>query len=144
MGLDFYSSDSLANQKREIKITPRTVVQVPISLKPGQQTQQGDLLNYIKSTDVQSKSQSLPRKDLFGSNVAQYATSQSALAAWLYLQGHEIIQVDSSNPNKRSIIFKSTPKLRSDVQLWQIGQAEGNCSQYESARKAILEMIHNE
>jgi hypothetical protein len=92
-------------------------------------------LNNNKDVSIQT--------DLFGS-VATYATSNSALAAWLYYSGYEILTVKSESPHIKSLIFRTSEELRKHVMLWQTGKAEGNCSQYEAARKSVLRMVNNE
>ncbi len=70
-----------------------------------------------------------------------FPTQESALAAGLNRQGQELITIDK-NRNLSTFVFKDSPNLRKDARVWQMGQAQGNCCQYEQSRKVIMHMVH--
>ncbi len=70
-----------------------------------------------------------------------FSTQESALAAWLNLQGHELSTIDK-NRNLSTFVFKDSPNLRKDACVWQMAQAQGNCCQYEQARIVIMHLVH--
>jgi len=70
-----------------------------------------------------------------------YSTTDTALAAWLYSQGFELTDVDSSNFPSVFYFENSNPKLQQTVHDFQCGKAEGNVIVFFRAYKKLLSMI---
>lgn len=70
----------------------------------------------------------------------KFPTNSTALAAWLLCQGHLISGILKSN-SRTVFLFPKTQELEEHIRLWQIGKAEGNCCQYENARRELLNMV---
>ena len=70
-----------------------------------------------------------------------YSTTDTALAAWLYSQGLELADVDSSEFPSVFYFKNSDPKLQQIVRDFQCGKAEGNIIVFFRAYKKLLGKI---
>ena len=71
-----------------------------------------------------------------------YQTRNTALAAWLYSQGFELLDTDITESDSVVFLFKNDDKtLKEAVRLYQLGQAEGNINIFFGAYKKMLRRI---
>jgi len=70
-----------------------------------------------------------------------YSTSDTALAAWLFSSGFELLEVDGS---KFPVVFhfeNSSQELYKLVRAFQVGKAEGNIAAFYRAYKIMLSKV---
>ena len=68
-----------------------------------------------------------------------YSTKETALAAYLYMEGFQLVDVDIDKfPS--TFIFSSSEQLLDCVRLFQVCKAEGNLGQYFEAYRKCLKM----
>ena len=70
-----------------------------------------------------------------------YSTTDTALAAWLYSQGFELLDVKTESFPSIFVFKNSSPQLTDLVRDYQCGKAEGNISVFYRAYKKLLRMI---
>lgn len=70
-----------------------------------------------------------------------YSTSDTALAAWLYANGFELLEVDSSKFPSVFLFDDSSPKLSELAHDFQRGKANGNITVFHRAYKLMLSKI---
>lgn len=69
----------------------------------------------------------------------QYSTKNTSLAAYLYMEGFVLLDVDTDNfPS--IFIFESSDLLLERVHIFQIAKAEGNLVLYFEAYRKCLRM----
>ena len=70
-----------------------------------------------------------------------YKTTDTALAAYLYSEGFELLEVDGSNFPSVFYFENSNPKLSEYIRNFQIGKAEGNIAIFFKSYKTMLARI---
>jgi len=74
-------------------------------------------------------------------NLEIFSTTDTALAAWLYSQGFDLADVDSSKFPSVFYFSNSDPKLQESVRTFQCGKAEGDILAFFRAYKKLLAFI---
>ena len=70
-----------------------------------------------------------------------YSTSDTALAAWLYSSGRELLQVDTSQPSVLFVFGNGNSRMSGLLIDYQTGQAEGNILAFFRAYKMLIGRI---
>ena len=72
----------------------------------------------------------------------KYFTRNTALAAYLRIEGFRLLDVTPSNYNNPAVFcFKRDSKIASCEHLWQLGKAEGNLSMFWESYRLCLRMV---
>jgi len=77
-----------------------------------------------------------------------YPTADTSLAAWLYSQGYQIIETKRDKvPLKLGgkptiFVFEKSESILEHIRQWQVGEAVGNCYQYEQSFRALINLIN--
>jgi hypothetical protein len=95
--------------------------------------------NNINNHNPQHHPQSQYPQQVLPPNI--YTTADTGLAAWLHYQGFKILKIGKDSTKYHIAFFEDTPKLQETIQLWQMGNAIGNCFVYENARRTVFRMI---
>jgi hypothetical protein len=74
-------------------------------------------------------------------NNNRFSTTDTALAAWLYSQGFDLLDVEAENFPSNFVFENSSPHLAEAVKTFQCGKAEGNITVFFLAYKKLLRMV---
>lgn len=77
--------------------------------------------------------------DQSGNN--RFATPDTALAAWLYSQGFELLDVESGTPSSFFIFSSENPHLADYVRDFECGRAVGSVLTFYLAYKKMLTKV---
>lgn len=70
-----------------------------------------------------------------------FSTPNTALAAWLYSQGFDLLEIDNTNFPTVFHFEDSSKALHSAVRDFQVGRAEGDIVAFYRAYKVLLDKI---
>lgn len=70
-----------------------------------------------------------------------YRTSDTSLAAYLYTDGFQIIDIDYTNPRAEFLFKNDNPALSNAVRLYTIGKANVNASTYARLLKKLTKIV---
>jgi len=70
-----------------------------------------------------------------------YLTTDTALAAWLYTQGFELVDIKTESFPSVFYFENSNSKLTESVRIFQRGEAEGNILTFFRAYRRLVGMI---
>jgi len=71
-----------------------------------------------------------------------YLTQNTALAAYLRIEGFTLLDVEPTSYSKPAVfIFEQDPKIAQCERLWQLGQAEGNLSDFFESYRLCIRMV---
>jgi len=72
----------------------------------------------------------------------EYSTSNTALAAYLRIEGFRLLDVMPSNGNSPAVFyFENSPHVVEHERLWQLGRAEGNLCLFWESYRLCLRMV---
>ena len=71
-----------------------------------------------------------------------YTTRNTALAAYLRIEGFVLLDVEPTKDNiPAAFIFQDTPKIVECERLWQLSKAEGNLCDFWESYRLCLKMV---
>lgn len=79
-------------------------------------------------------------QDRNGNGDGYYSTKNTALAAYLRIEGFTLLDVTNES-NPAVFIFESDSKLYDCEKRWQLGKAEGNLSDFFESYRLCLRMV---
>ncbi len=72
----------------------------------------------------------------------EYSTKNTALAAYLRIEGFRLLDVTPSNyDNPAVFLFERDSKITEYEHLWQLGKAEGNLCMFWESYRLCLRMV---
>lgn len=72
----------------------------------------------------------------------EYSTRNTALAAYLRIEGFRLLDVMPSDYNNPAVfLFENDSKIAECEHLWQLGKAEGNLSMFWESYRLCLRMV---
>jgi hypothetical protein len=75
-------------------------------------------------------------------NNGEYSTKNTALAAYLRLEGFNLLDVSTSKDDAPAVFyFETDPHLKECERKWDLGKAEGNLCDYWTSYRRCLRMI---
>jgi len=71
-----------------------------------------------------------------------FITRNTALAAYLRIEGYNLLDVESSIANTPAVFyFEADPKIHELERLWQLGKAQGNLNAFWESYRLCLRMV---
>jgi hypothetical protein len=71
-----------------------------------------------------------------------YKTMNTAFAAYLRIEGFELLGVEPNNHGSPAVFFfEDDPKIKQCERLWQVGKVEGNLSDFYESYRMCLRMV---
>ena len=73
-----------------------------------------------------------------------YRTSDTSLAAYLFTEGYQIIDIDYSNPRAEFVFKNNSPNLTESVRLYSIGKTSVDAATYARLHRKLTKIVVNQ
>jgi len=70
-----------------------------------------------------------------------YKTSDTSLAAYLFTDGFQIIDIDYSNPRAEFVFKNNSPSLAEAVRLYSIGKTQVDAATYARLHRKLTKLV---
>ena len=79
---------------------------------------------------------------MVNNNDGYYVTKNTALAAYLRIEGFALLEVEPTQDNTPAVfIFQKESKIFECEHLWQVGKVEGNLCDFWESYRLCLKMV---